>query len=110
MPGLYEGWWNMKLNIEIDKELEELIPGYLNNRKNDVKQLEAYLKEGNFEGIKFIGHGLKGTGSGYGLDFISELGYELESKALELNAEKLNEYIEDLSYFLENVEVIYVEE
>ena len=99
----------MKLNVSIDKELEELIPGYLNNRKNEVRQLADCLAEGNFEGIRFIAHGLKGTGSGYGFDFISELGSELENKALEVDVEKLSEYIEDLSYFLENVEVIYVE-
>ena len=93
--------------ILIDRELEDLIPGFLNNRRNDVIKLQAALADSDFDTIRILGHSMKGAGGGYGFDAITDIGEALENAAVEKYAQVLGEQIRILSRFLENVEVRY---
>lgn len=99
-----------KYRVYIDSDLKSLIPQYLSNREEEVEKLKKLLAAEKFEEIRFIGHSLKGSGGGYGFDYLTELGAELEKKA-ELAAQKeLKSVITDLDDYLENLEIIYQEE
>ncbi|GJL79703.1 MAG: hypothetical protein NPINA01_26920 [Nitrospinaceae bacterium] len=102
-----EGNLPNRIVVEIDPDLEELIPGYLQNRKKDVEGVQAALNNGDFDLIQRMGHTMKGSGGGYGFDFISAIGLNLEEAAKEKNVEKIQESLRSLCDFLERVDVVY---
>ena len=72
---------NADITVHIDPNLAGLVGGYLENRRRDLVAIRAALAQHNFEPIRLIGHNIKGTGGGYGFDFISTIGDELEQAA-----------------------------
>ena len=52
-------------------------------------------------------HTLKGGGGGYGLDTITRIGRDIENAAQEKRTESIKAYIDELSDYLERVEVVY---
>ena len=85
--------------LHIDPDLLPLIPNYLKNRKNDIIAMQQALNDGDFELIHRLGHSMKGSGGGYGLDKISAIGAQLERLAKLSNAEAIREQIEDLQQY-----------
>ena len=69
------------ITLYIDPGLEEIVPGFLENRRRDVQTLETALQENNLAQIHIIGHRMKGDGGGYGFDAISMMGAALEQAA-----------------------------
>ena len=95
------------LHIKIDKTIEDLIPGYLDNRKKDIGLLKNALEQEDFETIKKLGHKLKGSGGGYGFDALSRMGQTLEISAKGQQNQKIKETINDLIEYLENISITY---
>ena len=75
------------VSVIVDRDLEDLIPGYLSNRERDVAKVAEALAAGDFETLRVIGHSMKGSGGGYGFDALSDLGSQIEQAALARNAE-----------------------
>ena len=96
-----------KIIIQVDPDLEELIPGFLENRNSDVAKLRTALDENNFANLQSIGHSIKGVGGGYGFDLMSDLGADIESAAKESNADCIREKINQLADYLQRVEIEY---
>ncbi len=97
-----------KIIVQVDEDLEALIPGFLKNRGQDVEKLRAELEQSNFVNVSSIGHSIKGVGGGYGFDLMSELGAKIEIAGKESNAEVIRENIEKLDNYLKRVEIEYV--
>ncbi|TDJ68612.1 MAG: Hpt domain-containing protein, partial [Proteobacteria bacterium] len=57
-----------KIIVNIDPDLEDLIPGFLNNRAHDVRAINDLLDAEDFGAIRLLGHSMKGAGGGYGFD------------------------------------------
>ncbi len=96
-----------KIIVQVDPDLEDLIPGFLENRKLDVEKLRAELESSDFINLQSIGHSIKGVGGGYGFDLMSELGAAIESAAKEQNADQVREKIDQLNHYLQRVVVEY---
>ena len=96
-----------KIIIQVDPDLEELIPGFLENRNTDIAKLRASLDDKDYANIQSIGHSTKGVGGGYGFDLMSELGAEIESAAKENDADKIGEKINQLDDYLQRIEIEY---
>jgi|WetSurMetagenome_2_1015567.scaffolds.fasta_scaffold440568_2 HPt (histidine-containing phosphotransfer) domain-containing protein len=94
--------------VEIDIDLEDLVPEYLESRKTEVESLKKGLRTGDFESLRIIGHNLKGTGGGYGFDQLTIIGGEIEQAAKTTNADELERLVGELEDYLERVEVRYV--
>ena len=95
--------------VYIDQDLEVLIPRFLENREEDIKRLEELLKESDFEQIRIIGHSMKGSGGGYGFDYLTEIGSKIEKQAESKNENKIKNLINELRDYLDNIEIIYEE-
>ena len=102
-----EGNEGGRIAVEVDPDLEELIPGYLKNRQKDIEEILEALNNKDFELIQRMGHTMKGSGGGYGFDFISAVGLSLEEGANETRVEKIQDALQDLCDFLERVDVVY---
>ena len=50
--------------IRVDRDLEDLIPGFINNRRKDAESIADALKRKDYETIRVLGHGMKGAGGG----------------------------------------------
>ncbi len=96
-----------KIIIQVDPDLEELIPGFLENRNADIEKLRSALDDNDFVNIQSIGHSTKGVGGGYGFDLMSELGAEIESGAKESDVDKIREKIDLLDDYLQRIEIEY---
>jgi len=99
-----------KIVINIDIDLEDLIPGFIENRQKDILKLEQAIEEQDFETLRSIGHNLKGVGGGYGFHDMTIFGAAIEEGAKENNLETINENVKKLSHYLANVEINYQEE
>ena len=64
-----------------DPAVAGLLPAYLQRRAADARALEAALASGDYAAIAAIGHRLKGLGSTYGHDAITQAGRALETAA-----------------------------
>ena len=95
------------LVVHVEAWLEDLIPEFLEDRKDDVETMIAACAQGDYETIRTLGHDMKGSGSGYGFDAISDLGRDLEQSASAQNPEKVNLLLGALSTYLGRVEVVY---
>jgi HPt (histidine-containing phosphotransfer) domain-containing protein len=98
-----------KTILEIDEELEDIVPEYLDSRKKEIDILQKMLASKEFEQVRAIGHNLKGSGGGFGFDYISECGFNIEQMAKKEQTVALQEWIEKLDNFLNNVEIRFVE-
>lgn len=96
-----------KIVIQIDPDLEAIVPGFLANRQRDLTTIETCLKQGDLDTIRLLGHRMKGDGGGYGFDHISTIGHRLEEAALTKDLHGLQLQQEDLRTFLARVTVVY---
>ncbi|MGR8949637.1 MAG: Hpt domain-containing protein [Gammaproteobacteria bacterium] len=92
--------------IKIDPDLEDLIPGFLDNRRADVVKLRNLNASNNFSDIRIIGHSMKGAGGGYGFDEITTIGDLIEKAALANDASKIEEQTAKLADYLARVETV----
>lgn len=96
-----------KIIVTIDSDLEELIPGFLENRNKDLKLLDEALAAGDYPTLQSMGHTLKGVGGGYGFDGISEIGAAIENAGKASDADAAGEQIRALKDYLSRVDVVY---
>jgi len=96
-----------KIIVYVDEDLEDLVPGFLQNRHGDVDAMNCALTDGDFETVRVLGHSMKGSGGGYGFYGITDIGMSLEEAAKEENAEAIGKWIAELSDYLDRVEVTY---
>jgi HPt (histidine-containing phosphotransfer) domain-containing protein len=96
-----------KIVVYVDADLEDLIPGYLQNRYQDVESVLQAVDKHDFETIRVLGHTMKGTGGGYGFDAISEMGRDLETAAIEANVPAIRQKVAALLAYLQAVEVVF---
>jgi HPt (histidine-containing phosphotransfer) domain-containing protein len=95
------------ITLHIDQGLEEIVPGFLENRRRDVQTIETALQENNMSQIQVLGHRMKGDGGGYGFDLISTIGEALEQAALREDREAIRRRTAELVDFLARVTVVY---
>jgi len=96
-----------KITVSIEAEIKELIPEYLSNRQGDIRCMLEGLDKSNFQAIRIIGHTMKGSGGSYGFNRISQIGLALEQGGQEANAGKIRKSIDELTDYLNRVEVIF---
>ncbi|MFN2339800.1 MAG: Hpt domain-containing protein [Halanaerobium sp.] len=99
-----------KNKVYIDPDLEFLIPQFLENREEDIKNLKKLLEAKNYDQIRIIGHSMKGSGGGYGFDYLTEIGAQIEKEAELKNKEEIAKLINELKNYLDNLEIVYQEE
>ncbi len=96
-----------KIIVQVDPDLEELIPRFLENRWKDVLSIDDALKAGDYETIRVLGHSMKGSGGGYGLNAVTDFGTLLEEAAKVQDPAAVSDALGRLSDYLQRVEVVY---
>ena len=96
-----------KIIVSVDSDLEDLIPGFLENRNKDIKSILDALARDDYAAIAKIGHTMKGVGGGYGFDAITDIGRSVEQAAKDKNPQKINASLSEFSDYLERIEVVF---
>ncbi len=96
-----------KITVVVDRDLEGIIPGYIENRRKDIELLQELLQQGDFEQIRVLGHRMKGSGAGYGFDQITEIGRSMEEHAKAGDGKIISRLTSELAYYIENIEIEY---
>lgn len=96
-----------KIQVRIDRDLEDLIPGYLENRGKDLLVYQQALEKDDFDSIVVLGHSMKGSGGGYGLNDLTSFGRAIEKAAKNRDKESVRKSIIHLTDYLNKLEIIY---
>ena len=86
-----------------DPIVRELLPGYLERRRQELTTLVDALERGDFLRLRTIGHNLYGSGGAYGLQKVSEFGAALEKAAQAEDTSAIRRTIQQIRSFLEEL-------
>ncbi len=96
---------NDRVQVRVNADLAELIPGYLENRRRDIEAIAVALENADYESVRNLGHNMKGSGAGYGLNRISEMGARLEQAAIGQEHEEIRASAAELARYLDVLDV-----
>ena len=95
-----------RILVRADPELDADIPGFLEGRRQDVTSLSEALERGDFETIRRLGHRMRGSGSGYGFEAITQIGEGLEQAGRNQTPDEVSRWSAELADYLERVEIV----
>lgn len=95
--------------LEISKELEDILPLFLDTVTKNIAAIHVALQTGDFETVRTLGHRMKGAGGGYGFHRVTELGREIEMAAKESNVDRCRTLNDELSQYMADTEVVFVD-
>jgi HPt (histidine-containing phosphotransfer) domain-containing protein len=93
--------------VKVAKDIEDLIPVFLSNRKKELDSLRVALVAADFEQLRQIGHRMRGVGNSYGFERVSVIGKHIEDGARSGDKAALEAQIADYSDYLSKLEVAY---
>lgn len=94
--------------VEVDQDLQDLVPQYLENKKKDASRIREALDKGDLETVRILGHSMAGSGGGYGFPGITRIGRNLEKFAQSKDVDAARASVHELEIYLTNVIVEYV--
>jgi signal transduction histidine kinase/DNA-binding response OmpR family regulator len=95
-----------RILVQAKTGVEDLIPGYLANRGQDLVSLMEAVRNGDMKTARVIGHGMKGSGAGYGFPAVTEIGRQIEQCATAKDAAGVEKQIAILKDYLARLEVV----
>ena len=93
--------------VTVSKDLEDLIPTYLANRRKELDVLRQALAGADFEQIRQIGHRMRGVGVSYGFDDVTSLGKLIEEAAKSGDKADLEKHVAAYGEYLSNLHITY---
>ncbi|MEW6066609.1 MAG: response regulator [Bacillota bacterium] len=85
-----------KKNRNRDKGVESLVPWYLQDLAEEIEKLKNAAKMNDFVTVRYIGHGLKGSGGAYGFPEFSAIGADIERAAMQEDPEQIRSLVSQL--------------
>ena len=103
---------NKQILVQVDAELEELIPNYFSNLRKDIKSMRVAIASGDLKTPQLLGHNMKGSGGSYGFEFISKVGALIEKNSLNKKTEVTESIIEkqlsQVEDYLSSIKIEYI--
>ena len=107
MTSTHDPTHGKKIIVHVDPDLEDLIPGFLENRHNDINSVFEALARDDYASIAKIGHTMKGVVGGYGFDAITDIGRSVEQAAKDKNPDKIKASLNELTQYLGRIEIVF---
>ncbi|WP_320175831.1 Hpt domain-containing protein [Maridesulfovibrio sp.] len=92
----------------IDRDLQGLIPGFMEITHKEIEALEQALVDGDMTVAARIGHNLKGSALNYGFLLLGDIGRRIESNAAQNRQEEVLVELDLLKDYVDRVEVTFV--
>jgi HPt (histidine-containing phosphotransfer) domain-containing protein len=96
-----------RIDVSVDKDLEDLIPTYMANRAKEVATLRTLLAVGDLEQLSRVGHRMKGVGEPYGFNKVSSIGKLIQDHAMAGDRQGVEKYIDEYADYLPRVHITY---
>ena len=93
--------------VKVAKDLEDLIPVYMSNRRKELDTLRVALAAADWEQLRQLGHRMRGVGNSYGFERISVIGKHVEDGARSGDKALLEAQIAEYGDYLAKVEIAY---
>jgi len=93
--------------VTVAKDLADLIPSFMSNRRKEFEALRAAHVASDFEELRRLGHRMKGAGSSYGFDFVSTVGKTIEDAAKASDVATIGTTLDSYEDYLAKVEIVY---
>ena len=93
--------------VTVARDLEDLIPVFLQNRHKELDTLRVALAAADFDQLRLLGHRMKGVGNSYGFDHVSTLGHYIEDGARSGDRASLDARIREYAEYLAKVQIVY---
>lgn len=94
--------------IEVDEELKDILPGFIENRKKDIADLKSALSNKDFKTIEKIGHRVSGSSGGYGFGELGKIAKEMEMKCKEGKLNEIPTLIKSFEDFMSDITIEFV--
>ena len=91
----------------VAKDLAELVPVFMSNRKKELGTLRAAFAVLDYAQLRQLGHRMKGVGNSYGFSRVSDLGKRIEEAASSEDVAMLEASIGEYADYLARVNVVY---
>lgn len=89
--------------MDVPPGLEEFVPSYLANRKEEVAVMFRFLDASDFESLVVLGHNIKGSGTSFGFPEISRIGVALQQSAEQTDPAALRAQLTELKDYLDHI-------
>ena len=93
--------------VHANPRFADLIPGFLQNRRQDIIEVLDALERGDFEVVENLAHGMKGAGGSYGFQAITDIGAALEQAAKTADTDMSRKWVGELTRYLDCVEIVF---
>ena len=97
-----------KVKVEIDADLQDLVPQFVENRKKDIVSLQTLVEKKDLEGIAQLTHKIKGAAAGYGFNELSEIAAQMEKASKNNDNASLDGLVKKMESHFLNIEIQYV--
>src|SRR5258706_12113323 len=91
--------------VIVAKDLEDLIPVFMSNRRKELDTLRVALAAADFDPLPQLGHRMKGVCNSYGFLRVSEIGKYVEDFARIGDPASLESTIAQYSAYLLKIEI-----
>ncbi len=94
--------------VEVDEELKDILPSFLENRNKDILTLKEALANNDSSTLEKVGHKVSGSAGGYGFEELGVIAKDIElaSKAGEMD--KVKSLIDSFEVYVNEIEVVFV--
>ncbi|MBF0362024.1 MAG: Hpt domain-containing protein [Oligoflexia bacterium] len=93
-----------KIKINVEQEIKELLPKYLNNRKNDLNIFKKALADLDAITIEKTAHKIAGNAGSYGLDHLGEIAKRMELESHDKELANIQKYLDEIEEYLNLIE------
>lgn len=97
-----------KVKVEIDADLQDLVPQFVENRKKDLESFGLLIQQNDLVGIGQLAHKVKGAAAGYGFAQLSQLAADMENAAKAGDQKTLSEILKRMKDHFLNIDIHYV--
>lgn len=96
---------NAPARVQVTQAMRPIAEEFLDDTIQDSEIIINAAKTGDTETIRIKGHSLKGAGSGYGFEAITELGRDIEAAAIDMDFDKASALAEQLQNYAKTVAI-----
>lgn len=97
----------------VERDMEDIIPFFIEESKNEIRELVEALKKGDYETLRDFGHKIKGSSvtCSEGFREMSDIGLAIENAAKEKkNLKEIQALVKAYVDYVNTVEIVYVDE
>lgn len=95
--------------VQIDEDIEPIIPQFFENLQKDIISVEDALREQDSDKIAKLGHKAKGSSGSYGFTHLQQLFHDIEKAGKAQDTASASTIITDIKDYLAQLEIEYVE-